>query len=97
MESAGRLVNKLYCNDNPIKPWGRLGDEHNLMFGKATFGNYDVPVMTHNQFGRRNDIGQNLQMLGEIEEATKVLLVECRKKRMRTPSMGYQSHTVKPI
>ena len=49
---AGRLVNKLYCNDNPIKPWGRLGDEHNLMFGKATFGNYDVPVMTHNQFGQ---------------------------------------------
>ena len=50
--SAGRLVNKLYCNEDPLKPWGMLGEEHNLMFGKASFGNFKVPVMTHNQFGQ---------------------------------------------
>ena len=49
--SAGRLVDKLYCRQNPLKKWGDLGEEHNLMFGHASFGSVSVPVMTHNQFG----------------------------------------------
>ena len=50
--SAGRLVSKLYCRQHPLKPWGDLGEEHNLMFGHASFGSVSVPVMTHNQFGQ---------------------------------------------
>ena len=50
--SAGRLVDKLYCRQNPLKKWGDLGEEHNLMFGHASFGSARVPVMTHNQFGQ---------------------------------------------
>lgn len=50
--SAGRLVDKLYCHDDPLESWGALGEEYNLMFGKASFGNFNVPVMTHNQFGQ---------------------------------------------
>ena len=50
--SAGRLVDKLYCKEHPLKPWRGLGEEHNLMFGHASFGRIRVPVMTHNQFGQ---------------------------------------------
>jgi hypothetical protein len=50
--SAGRLVDKLYCGKNPLESWGDLGEEHNLMFGQASFGSFSVPVMTHNQFGQ---------------------------------------------
>ena len=50
--SAGRLFQKLYCSEHPLEPWGDLGDEHNLMFGHASFGEFRVPIMTHNQFGQ---------------------------------------------
>ena len=50
--SAGRLVDELYCRQHPLKTWGNLGEEHNLMFGHASFGSVSVPVMTHNQFGQ---------------------------------------------
>lgn len=50
--SAGRLVDKLYCDEHPLEPWGNMGEEHNLMFGRASFGSISVPVMAHNQFGQ---------------------------------------------